>query len=80
MSPPQLAADTPVLNVAHPRKVGVFPLLGYELNGALFDSFDSGSGEFFCIDIPLWRQPRLYDGARAIASWHFEGMRLNCFE
>ena len=63
MPPPQLPADAPVLNVAHPGEVGVFPLLGYELNGALFDRFNRGSGELFCVDVPLGRQPGLDDGA-----------------
>ena len=51
--PPQLATDTPVLNVAHPGEVGVFPLFGYELDIPIFHSCDGGCGHLFGVDIPL---------------------------
>ena len=50
MAPPQLAADTPILDVVHPLVVGVHPLFRHEshcaalyrVNGFLGDRFASG--------------------------------------
>ena len=42
VTPPQLTRDTPVLQVTHPRIVGVFPLLRNELDRAVFNRFDGG--------------------------------------
>ena len=69
--PPELATDAPILNVTHPCKIGVFPLLWYELNVAVFYGRYCGDREFFGIDIPLIRQIGLDDNARAIAARYF---------
>src|SRR4029077_9323832 len=37
VSPPQLAADTPVLDVAHPLEVGARPILRHEARAAVLD-------------------------------------------
>ena len=56
MAPPQLAGNTPILQIAHPGKVGVFPLFGDKLDGPVFDSLDCRFGERFDRDKPLIRQ------------------------
>ena len=53
MPPPLLTADAPVLEVAHPSKIGVFVLLGYKLNVAVFDCRDGGFGQRPNFDKPL---------------------------
>ena len=77
MPPPQLPADAPILNVAHPGEVGVFPLLGYKLDGAGLDRLNGRLREFFRVDIPLRCQPRLNHRARAVASRYFECVWFN---
>ena len=72
--PPQLAADAPVLYVAHPGKVGVLPLLGHELDVAVFHGRDRGLGQFSGVDIPLVGQVGLDDNARAIPAGHLQGV------
>ena len=45
MAPPQLPADAPVLQVAHPREIGVLPVLGHKLDAAVFHGLDGGRGQ-----------------------------------
>ncbi len=59
MPPPELPTDAPILDVPHPGKVGVFPLLGHELDVTLFHGSNGGPCQFFRIDIPLGREPWL---------------------
>src|SRR5690606_3575930 len=40
MAPPELAADAPVLNIAHPGEVHVLVVFGYELDLAVFHYLD----------------------------------------
>ena len=77
MPPPQLPADAPILNVAHPREVGVFPLLGYKLDGSGLDRLNGRLREFFRVDIPLRCQPRLNHRARSVASRYLERVWFN---
>ena len=74
MAPPQLTADAPVLDVAHPREVHVFVLFRYERDAAVFN----GSNGRFCQRlgryVPLVSQPRLDDGAGAVALRYFQGV------
>ena len=74
MPPPELPTDTPVLNIAHPREVGIFPLLRNEFDGSAFYGLNRGTCEFFRVDIPLKRQPGLNHDARAIATWHLQAV------
>ena len=80
MSPPQLSADAPILNVAHPGEIGVLPLLGHKLDDAGLDGLNGRLREFFRVDIPLRCQPRLNHRARAVASRYLERVRFNFLE
>ena len=57
MPPPQLAGNTPWLDIAHPFKIGLAPAFRDKFCTSLFDRLDSGCGEFFGIHIPLIHQP-----------------------
>jgi len=74
VAPPQLTADAPVLDVTHPREVHVFVLLWHERDAAVFN----GGNRWFCQwlgrHVPLVGQPRLDDGARAVAFRYFQGV------
>ena len=45
MAPPDLAADAPVLDVAHPLEVGVLPVLRHEADAAVLDRLDRRLGQ-----------------------------------
>ena len=70
VSPPDLAADAPVLNVPHPLEVGLRPMLGHESDCAAFDGFYGGLGEGSGPDEPLIRQIGLDHGLGPVASRH----------
>src|SRR6185312_5991257 len=61
MSPPQLARDTPVMNVAHPLEVRLGVILGNELDLASLHNFDRAIGQRLNLHEPLRREPRLHD-------------------
>ncbi|RMQ40687.1 hypothetical protein ALQ05_101874 [Pseudomonas amygdali pv. mori] len=77
MAPPELTADAPVLDVAHPREIHVFVLLGHERDTAVFDSGNRRLGQRFGGDIPLIGQPRLDDGAGTVAFRHLQGVIID---
>ena len=66
MAPPQLAGDTPILQVAHPGEVHVLVVLGHELDIAIFHRFDGGLGEGLHGYKPLVGEQRLNDIARTV--------------
>ncbi len=67
MSPPQLARDAPVVNVAHPLEIRFGVVLGDKLDLALLDGCDGAVGQRLDLDEPLRRQARLDDGLAAVA-------------
>ena len=67
MSPPQLAGDAPVLDVAHPAEVHVLVVFRDKLDVAVFDRFDGGFGQGFGIDVPLIGKHWLDDDATTVA-------------
>ena len=77
MSPPLLAADAPVADVAHPREVQVLVLLRHELDLAAFDHFDGRFRERRDRDEPLVRQPGFDDRAGAVAARHHQLVRFD---
>ena len=77
MSPPQLPADTPVLDVAHPLEVGLGPALRHEARRPGLDCRDGGSGERRDPDIPLIGQIGLEHRAAAITPRHRELVLLD---
>src|SRR5471030_189946 len=72
VAPPQLTTDAPILDVAHPREVHVFVLLWHELDAAVFNGSNRRLGQWLGRHVPLVGQPRLDDGAGAIAFRHFQ--------
>ena len=67
VSPPQLAADAPVLEVLHPGGVGLRPARGVEGDLAGVDGVKRRSLELVDGDEPLLGQPRLQRGVATVA-------------
>ena len=67
MSPPQLAGDAPVVDVAHPLEIGLRPHLRNEPNLSRLDGADRGLGERADLHEPLRREVRLDDRVAALA-------------
>ena len=61
MSPPQLPADAPVLDVVHPVEIGLRPVLRHEANAPRFNGFDGRLGKRFDFHVPLVGQVRFDD-------------------
>ncbi len=72
VTPPQLAADAPVADVAHPLEVGLRPVLGHEADAPGLHRLDGGSGQRFDPHVPLVGEQRLEDRAAAIAARHHQ--------
>ena len=77
---PLLAADAPVLHVAHPRKVGVLELLWHEADAAFLHRGDGRLGQWLDRDPPLIREPRLQHRAGTVAARHHHLVLLHGFE
>ena len=67
MSPPDLARDAPVLDILHPRKIGVGPSFGNDPNPSLAHGLDGGLGQRLDADEPLRRKAGFDDGLAAVA-------------
>ncbi|MDT4793166.1 hypothetical protein FQZ97_256800 [compost metagenome] len=80
VAPPQLAADAPVLDVAHPAEVHVLVLLRHELDAAVFHGGDGRFGQRLGGDVPLVGEPGLDDGAGAVALGHFQRVVVDLLE
>ncbi len=80
VSPPELSADTPVLDIVHPVKVGLRPVRGYESNPTGFDGLDGGFRECLDAHVPLVGQVRLDHSTAAIAAWNLDQIRLYLVE
>ena len=72
MAPPQLTADAPVADVAHPFEVGLGPVLGHKFDPAVFHSLDGRTRQRLYAHIPLVGEQRLEDGATAITARHHQ--------
>ena len=80
VAPPLLAADAPILDVAHPSEVGVLILLGDELDPALLHRLDGGFRQRCNAHEPLIGQPGLDDGLRAVTAGCHEAVRLHSLQ
>ncbi len=80
MPPPELAADAPVLDVAHPLEVGAVPVLRHEADAAVLDRADRGCRERRDAHVPLVGEPGLDHGAAAVAARDREAVRLDLLE
>ena len=68
MSPPELAADAPVLNVVHPLVVGVDPVLGNKAHGTIFDRINRLLGNRLAARLV---QRRLVHGDKPLVGQHW---------
>ena len=80
MSPPELPANAPVLNVVHPVEVGLRPVFRNKLDAARFDGFDSRLGQWLDFYVPLIRKIRLDDGVAAIATGNLDNVVFDFLE
>ena len=76
MAPPQLAADAPVLNIAHPLVIGLVPVLRYEADAASLDCSDRRPGQWLDAHVPLIGEVRFDHCAAAIAARHHQLVRF----
>ena len=77
VAPPELPADAPVLDVAHPLEVHAGPGFRHETHAAVGDGADGGLGQRLDVDEPLIGQQRLQDGVAAVAARHGECVRFD---
>jgi hypothetical protein len=80
MAPPDLAADAPVLDVAHPLEVGVLPVVRHEADAPSSTASMAGSAEGADLHVPLVGQVGLDDGAGAVAAGHHQLVVLDAGE
>ena len=80
VSPPDLAADAPVLNVLHPVEIGLGPAVGIELDRAGADCLDGGLGELVHADEPLVAEERFDLHAAALGEADVVDDVLDFFE
>ena len=67
MPPPELARDTPVVDVLEPVQVDFVEASRHDLQQIILDGSDSGSGEWHHLDEPLFGNERLNHGVTALA-------------
>ena len=80
VTPPQLTADAPILDVTHPREIHVFVLFRHELDAAIFHGGDGRFCQRLGGHVPLVGQPRLDHGARAVALRHLQAVVVNAHQ
>ncbi len=80
MAPPELAADAPGLDVAHPGEEGVLPLPRHEPYPALLHRPDRRAGQAGGVAVPLRGQTRLDHGAAALGMRHRMSVGLDLVE
>ena len=80
MTPPQLAADTPVLNVFEPVAVSRFVFSGHKLDVVVHHRRKGYFGKVLHVDKPLERQARLDSHLGAFREAHFVGVVFYLFE
>ncbi len=78
--PPDLAADAPVLDVAHPFKIGVLPVVRHEADGAAFHCLNGGPCQRGHLDEPLVGEQGLNHCAGAIAAWYHQLVVFGLFQ
>src|SRR5215207_5710313 len=80
MSPPQLAADTPILDVLQPVEIGLLKTLGYDLDAPISHSFQRGFCQRFDRHEPLRGDHRLDDLSAALCARDGCAIRLSLNE
>ena len=77
VSPPQLAGNAPVLDVAHPLEIGSGPVLGDEPDAAVLHRRNRRFGQRARAHIPLLRQQGLDQRSASIAAGHHVAVILD---
>ena len=72
MSPPELPAHAPGLDIVHPVVIRLRPVLRHEARAPVLDRRARRLRQRRRIDIPLVRHPRLNHHARPVAKWLFD--------
>ena len=67
MTPPELARDTPVVNVAHPFEISLLILLRRKADDARLHRLNRFVRQRLNLDEPLRGQPRLHHSFAAVA-------------
>src|SRR6185312_10254674 len=80
VAPPELAADAPVLDVAHPLVIGLGPVLRNETGASALDGFEGRAGERGNLHVPLVGEVRLEHRTRAVSAGHLEAMFFDALE
>ena len=80
MSPPQLTADAPVLDVLHPVAIGVFVFRRIELDVVVHHRFERDLRQVLHFEKPLHRQLRLNDHVGTFRIAHLVGVGLDLLE
>ncbi len=77
MTPPQLAGNTPVLNIAHPLEIGFFPMLWHKADITTLHRLNRRLSQLFNRHIPLIGQIRLNHSMGTVTATDLVRMRFN---
>ena len=80
MSPPELAADAPILDLVHPFVIHRAPIVGHEADAAVLDGADGRFRQRLDVDEPLIGEQGLEDGVAAIAARHGQLVLLDTLD
>ena len=80
VTPPQLAADAPVLDAAHPLEVGAVPVLRHEADATILHRADRRLRQRRDAHVPLVGQPRLDDRVAAVAPRNLQRVRVGALD
>ena len=80
VSPPQLAADAPVLDLVHPLEVHAGPIVRHEADLSRFDGADGRLRQRLDVDEPLIGEQGFEYGVAAIAARHRQLVRLDALD
>src|SRR5262249_2419166 len=76
MPPPQLTADTPILDVLQPVVISLFKTLRHDLDAPITDHIQAGFRKGFNFDEPLLGDHRLDDFTTALRTWNGRAIGL----
>ena len=77
MSPPELSADTPVLDIPHPFEIGFRPVFRHEANATVLHRLDRRRRQRSGFNEPLIGQERLDDRMGSITAGDFHAVIEN---
>src|SRR5262245_44105501 len=77
MSPPQLAADAPILDVFHPVVISLLEALGHNFDASIFYGFERSFSQRLNGHKPLFRDHRLDNFAAALRTRDGRSIRFS---